>query len=151
MLGIHYRGSAPGIQALLSNEVQMFVSSYGLGAAFLPEGRLKALAVALPERFPALPDVPTMEELGYKDVVISNWWALAVPAGTETEIVSRVEGALEKVLADPAIRSKLPHRAISVMGDGGFWHNGLTSSVGNAVFNKSDNVIVIVDIANVVS
>ncbi|KAA1283640.1 Bug family tripartite tricarboxylate transporter substrate binding protein [Alcaligenes faecalis] len=107
MLGIHYRGSAPGIQALLSNEVQMFVSSYGLGAAFLPEGRLKALAVALPDRFPALPDVPTMEELGYKDVVISNWWALAVPAGTDTEIVAKIEGALEKVLADPEIRKKL--------------------------------------------
>ncbi|MBY6347015.1 tripartite tricarboxylate transporter substrate binding protein [Providencia rettgeri] len=100
MLGIHYRGSAPGIQALLSNEVQMFVSSYGLGAAFLPEGRLKALAVALP-------DVPTMEELGYKDVVISNWWALAVPAGTDAEIVARIEGALEKVLADSEIRKKL--------------------------------------------
>src|SRR5690606_10493373 len=79
----------------------------GLGAAFLPEGKIRALAVALPERFPALPDVPTIDELGYKDVVVSNWWALAAPAGTDARILDQVEKALDKVLADPAIRDKL--------------------------------------------
>jgi indolepyruvate ferredoxin oxidoreductase alpha subunit len=44
-----------------------------------------------------------------------------------------------------ALNVKAGKRAISMMGDGGFWHNGLTSGVGNAVFNKSDNVLVIVD------
>jgi indolepyruvate ferredoxin oxidoreductase alpha subunit len=44
-----------------------------------------------------------------------------------------------------AIRSKLPHRAISVMGDGGFWHNGLTTGVSSAVFNDHDGVLIIVD------
>ena len=44
-----------------------------------------------------------------------------------------------------AIRSKLPHRAISVMGDGGFWHNGLSTGVVNAVFNNHDGVLIIVD------
>ena len=107
MLGIQYRGSAPGVQALIANEVQMFIGGYGLGAAFLPEGKIRALAVALPQRFPALPDVPTIDELGYKDVVVSNWWALAAPAGTDAAIVDKVEQALDKVLADPVIRDKL--------------------------------------------
>ena len=44
-----------------------------------------------------------------------------------------------------AIRSKLPHRAISIMGDGGFWHNGLTTGVTSAVFNDHDGVLIIVD------
>jgi len=44
-----------------------------------------------------------------------------------------------------AIRSKLPHRAISVMGDGGFWHNGLSTGVSSAVFNNHDGVLIIVD------
>jgi len=44
-----------------------------------------------------------------------------------------------------AIRSKLPHRAISIMGDGGFWHNGLSTGVSSAVFNKHDGVLIIVD------
>ncbi len=44
-----------------------------------------------------------------------------------------------------ALNVKAGKRAISMMGDGGFWHNGLTSGVGNAVFNKSDNVLIIVD------
>lgn len=44
-----------------------------------------------------------------------------------------------------AIRSKLPHRAISVMGDGGFWHNGLVTGVSSAVFNDHDGVLIVVD------
>ena len=44
-----------------------------------------------------------------------------------------------------ALNVKAGKRAIAMMGDGGFWHNGLTSGVGNAVFNKSDNVLIIVD------
>jgi indolepyruvate ferredoxin oxidoreductase alpha subunit len=44
-----------------------------------------------------------------------------------------------------ALNAPAARRAIAVMGDGGFWHNGLASSIGNAVFNKSDNVIVVVD------
>ncbi len=47
--------------------------------------------------------------------------------------------------ASSAMRSKLPHRAISVMGDGGFWHNGLTTGVVNSVFNHHDGVLIIVD------
>ena len=44
-----------------------------------------------------------------------------------------------------AFNVKSDKRAIAIIGDGGFWHNGLTSSIGNAVFNKSDNVHIIVD------
>jgi len=43
------------------------------------------------------------------------------------------------------IRAKLPHRAISIMGDGGFWHNGLTTGVASAVFNDHDGILIIVD------
>ena len=47
--------------------------------------------------------------------------------------------------ASSAIRAKLPHRAISIMGDGGFWHNGLTTGVASAVFNRHDGILIIVD------
>jgi indolepyruvate ferredoxin oxidoreductase alpha subunit len=47
--------------------------------------------------------------------------------------------------ASSAIRSKLPHRAISVMGDGGFWHNGLSTGVSSSVFNDHDGVLIVVD------
>lgn len=47
--------------------------------------------------------------------------------------------------ASSAIRAKLPHRAISIMGDGGFWHNGLTTGVASAVYNKHDGILIIVD------
>lgn len=107
MLDIHYRGSAPGVQALLSNEVQMYIGGYGLAAAFLADDKLRAIGIATDERFPALPDVPTLKELGYEDTVISNWWALAAPADTPAEITNKVEAALEKVVSNPAMREKL--------------------------------------------
>ncbi len=58
---------------------------------------------------------------------------------------STIMGYGFSLASSSAIRSKLPHRAISVMGDGGFWHNGLSTGVSSAVFNKHDGVLIIVD------
>lgn len=107
MLDIHYRGSAPGVQALLSGEVQMYIGGYGLASAFLQYDKVRAIGIALDERFPALPDVPTFKELGYEDTVVSNWWALAAPAKTPVEITNKIEAALAKVTSNPELREKL--------------------------------------------
>tara|TARA_R110002110_G_scaffold406421_1_gene626545 strand:- start:393607 stop:395787 length:2181 start_codon:yes stop_codon:yes gene_type:complete len=58
---------------------------------------------------------------------------------------STIMGYGFSLASSSAIRSKLPHRAISVMGDGGFWHNGLTTGVSSAVFNDHDGVLIVVD------
>jgi indolepyruvate ferredoxin oxidoreductase alpha subunit len=58
---------------------------------------------------------------------------------------STIMGYGFSLASSSAIRSKLPHRAISVMGDGGFWHNGLSTGVSSAVFNKHDGVLIVVD------
>lgn len=107
MLDIHYRGSSFGVQALLSNDVQMYIGGYGLAAAFLADNKVNAIGVASDERFPAMPDVPTMNELGLEDVVVSNWWALAAPAGTDEEVTNKIEQALSKVMNNEKIREKL--------------------------------------------
>lgn len=107
MLDIHYRGSSFGVQALLSNDVQMYIGGYGLAAAFLADNKVHAIGVASEKRFPTMPDVPTMDELGLKDVVVSNWWALAAPTGTDKEITHKIEKALLKVMNNENIREKL--------------------------------------------
>ena len=104
MTHIPYRGSAPGVQALLANEVQMYLGGYSVGAAYAPQNRIRALAVAAPERFASMPDVPTLREAGAPDVVLSNWWGLAAPRGVPPEVVDRWSRALNTVLADPAIQ-----------------------------------------------
>lgn len=107
MMAIQYRGAAPAVQALAANEVQVYIGGYGIGATLLPTGKIKAVAVAAPKRLSLLPDVPTTKELGIPDVVVSNWWGLAAPAGTSPEIVAKLSQAVQKALSNPANREQL--------------------------------------------
>jgi tripartite-type tricarboxylate transporter receptor subunit TctC len=104
MTHIAYRGSSPGVQALLANEIQMYIGGYSIAAAYMPQGKVRALAVAAPERFAGLPDVPTAAEAGMPDVVQGNWWGFAAPKGTPPERVARFADVLHEVLALPEVR-----------------------------------------------
>ncbi|WP_313623172.1 tripartite tricarboxylate transporter substrate binding protein [Achromobacter sp.] len=104
MTHIAYRGSAPGVQALLANEIQLYIGGYSIAAAYVPQGRVRALAVAAPERFAGLPDVPTAAQAGMPDAVRGNWWGFAAPKGTPPDRVARFAAALHEVLALPEVR-----------------------------------------------
>jgi tripartite-type tricarboxylate transporter receptor subunit TctC len=73
----------------------------------IADGRLRALAVTGSERVAALKDVPTVVEQGHPDLVVEDWTGLAVKAGTPTEIMTRLNAALNKALAKPKIRQAL--------------------------------------------
>ncbi|MDX3906096.1 MAG: tripartite tricarboxylate transporter substrate binding protein [Pigmentiphaga sp.] len=104
MTHIPYRGSSPGVQALLANEIQLYIGGYGIASAYMPQQRVRALAVASPSRYPGLDQVPTAAEAGMPDVVLSNWWALAAPKGTDPAVVATLSKALSDVLATPQVR-----------------------------------------------
>lgn len=104
MVHIPYKGAQPGVTGLLGNEVQMFLTGYAVAGAHLPGGRIRALAVAAPRRLKALPEVPTAAEAGMPDVVLSNWWGLAAPRGTDPAIVERLAAEIKAVLAQPAMQ-----------------------------------------------
>jgi tripartite-type tricarboxylate transporter receptor subunit TctC len=107
MVHVPYKGSQPGLQALMTNEVQMFIASYGIVIGALKTGKAKALAVSGSERLKPLPAVPTASEVGIPDgVLYSNWWALAAPRGTDSAIVNRLAEAFRSAAADPAIQAK---------------------------------------------
>ncbi|HZQ73525.1 MAG TPA: tripartite tricarboxylate transporter substrate binding protein [Burkholderiales bacterium] len=107
MVHVPYKGSQPGLQALMTNEVQMFIASYGIVIGALKTGKAKALAVSGNERLKPLPDVPTASEVGIPDgVLYSNWWALAGPRGMDGAIVSRLAEEFRAAAADPAIQAK---------------------------------------------
>ncbi|PTN42230.1 tripartite tricarboxylate transporter substrate binding protein [Achromobacter xylosoxidans] len=107
MTHIAYRGSSPGVQALLANEIQMYIGGYSIAAAYMPQGKVRALAVAAPERFAGLPDVPTAAEAGMPDVVQGNWWGFAAPKGTPAPIVQQLSKALQTALRDPQTEKTL--------------------------------------------
>ena len=107
MTHVPFRGNQPAVVALLANEVQMIVHSYGSIAPLLKSGKLRALAVASPERLRALPDVPTTVEAGIPEgVLLSNWWALAAPGGTNADVVNRLAREIRTTLADPELQKR---------------------------------------------
>jgi len=105
MTHIPYRGSSLGVQALLANDIQLYIGGYSVAAAYLPQERVKVLAVASPERYPGLDKVPTAAEAGMPEVVMSNWWGLAAPKGTDPAIIDTWSRALDDVLALPDVQA----------------------------------------------
>ncbi|MCQ9191665.1 tripartite tricarboxylate transporter substrate-binding protein, partial [Escherichia coli] len=73
---------------------------------FLRAGRLRALAVAGPERLAALPKVPTLAELGVAGVDVAQWYGLFAPAGTPTAVIETLNRLLNTVLADPEVMER---------------------------------------------
>ena len=83
---VPYRGAAPAVQDLVAGHVTMMFDILALASAQVTAGKVRALAVAAPQRVPALPDVPTMAEAGLPQLEGGPWFGLLVPAGTPRAI-----------------------------------------------------------------
>ena len=94
---VPYRGGAPLVTALISNEAQFALDNLAPFLPYIQAGKLRALAVAAPKRVDALPDVPTFEELGYPVLNTTSWIGLAAPAGTPDAIVQTLLTAVRTV------------------------------------------------------
>jgi tripartite-type tricarboxylate transporter receptor subunit TctC len=107
MENIVFKGGGEALQALLSGTVQLCSSSLPPAAAHIKAGTLRCLAVTGETRWPDLPDVPTMQEAGYKDFVFATDTVLLAPAKTPPEAVKWLETETLKVLATPEMKEKL--------------------------------------------
>jgi tripartite-type tricarboxylate transporter receptor subunit TctC len=106
MQHVPYRGSAPAMQDLLTNRVQVMFDNLPGSMAHIKAGALRALGVTAGKRSDALPDVPTIGETvpGYEAVV---WYGIVAPKGTPPEIVGTLNSAVNAVLADPKLKARL--------------------------------------------
>jgi tripartite-type tricarboxylate transporter receptor subunit TctC len=102
-----YKGGGDAIQALLSGTAQLSSGSLPPAAPHIKAGTMRCLAVTGEERWPDLPDVPTMVEAGYKDFVFATDTNLLAPAKTPPEIVKWLEAETLKVLGTPEMKEKL--------------------------------------------
>ncbi len=102
-----FKGGGDALQALLSGTVQMCSGSLPPAAAHIKAGTLRCLAVTGENRWPGLPDVPTMAEAGYNDFVLAVDLALLAPAKTPPEAIKWVETETLKILNEPATKEKL--------------------------------------------
>lgn len=100
LLHVPYQGAVPAATDLLGGHVDMMFDSIANATPQIKAGKLRALAVLMPERTPLLPDVPTAAELGYPDMAVPAWFGLLGPAGMPADVVKNVEEAIQKVLGD---------------------------------------------------
>jgi tripartite-type tricarboxylate transporter receptor subunit TctC len=103
---IPYRGTGPQLTDLLSGRTQ--ASSAGMPAlgAHIRAGKLRAIAVGTQQRIPALPEVPTVAEMGYKDFETSQWYGILAPAGTPPDVVRRLQEESFKALRSSAVTER---------------------------------------------
>ncbi len=103
---VPYKGQAPSALDQISGQVQL---AFNTAVTILPHvkaGKLRALAISTRERFPPMPELPTVEEGGVKGFEGSSWQAVVMPAGTPREIVARVYQELAAMLKSPETREK---------------------------------------------
>ncbi len=117
MTHIPYRGTGPQLADLLAGRLQ--ASSAGMPAlgAHIRAGKLRAIAVGTLQRIPALPDVPTVAEMGYKDFETAQWYGMHMPAGTPADIVKRLQEESFKALKSSTVTERFA--TDSAVGGGG--------------------------------
>jgi putative tricarboxylic transport membrane protein len=104
---IAYRGTGPALNDLVAGQVDYMCDQIVNLVPQIQAKTIKAYAVALPERSPALPDVPTTKEAGLPEYEVSAWNAIFTPKGASKDIVMKLNGALVKALNDDGTRKRL--------------------------------------------
>ena len=116
LVHIPYKGGAgPAVIGLLGGETQVMFVTLSSALSFIQAGRLKALAITTSNRIDALPQVPTLVEVGYPEMVSSSWQGVFVPAGTPRPIVDKLHAALLATLSAPEVRQRLAGGGVSVV------------------------------------
>jgi tripartite-type tricarboxylate transporter receptor subunit TctC len=104
---VPYRGGAPAMQDLVGGQIDLMCAEASQTLTYVRGGKMKAFAVMTPTRWPAMPDVPTTDEIGMPGTHISFWHGLWVPKGTPKPVIAKLNGAIVDALADPAVRQRL--------------------------------------------
>ncbi len=104
---VAYRGNGPAMNDLVAGQIDGLCDLAPTAAPQVTAKTIRALMVALPERAAATPDVPTSAEAGLPEYLFSGWNAMFAPKGTPKPVVDTLAAALQKALADPAVRQKI--------------------------------------------
>ena len=114
---VPYRGAQASTQDLLGGRIESMFDSLPSAAPHIRNGVLRAIAVCTAERSPSFPEIPTIAEQGFPQVVTTNWFGIAGPAGVPEDIVARLHAEIVKALAVPAVRARLEGMGVVPGGD----------------------------------
>lgn len=114
---VPFQGAAPILTALTAGHVDAYLGLTSTDIPLHESGRIKILAVSSPSRLPAIPNVPTMKEIGLAGFNADVWFGLFLPKGVPAAVVAAYERALGEAVNDPVYRSTVEKDFVSVMPD----------------------------------
>jgi tripartite-type tricarboxylate transporter receptor subunit TctC len=103
---IPFRGAAQSMPALVAGDTDFAIDNIASYMPLIRAGRVRALAVTSSDRWPTLPDVPTMAESGVKDFIITSWGSVLMPKATPAPIVDKFSAAIRAICADAALQQR---------------------------------------------
>jgi tripartite-type tricarboxylate transporter receptor subunit TctC len=112
---IPYRGASPALTDLIGGRIDFYFSTVPPALAQIQGKTLRGLAVTSKKRIPDLPDVPTVEELGFPDFHATSWYGLVAPAATPAPIIERLSVETRKALDSAVVREKFALEGVQVM------------------------------------
>jgi tripartite-type tricarboxylate transporter receptor subunit TctC len=118
MTSVPYRGGAPALLAVVSNEASLTMAGATQSQPYVVQGQMRGIAVSGPHRFASLPNLPTFRELGWPEPDAGTWQGLLVQSKTPPAMIARLEREIEAVLAEPAIKARVAELGGEVRTDG---------------------------------
>ena len=103
MLHVPFKGTGPALNALLGNEISIYMSTFASALPHVKQGRLRPYAVTTLKRAYLLPDVPAIDEAGVKGFEYAAWYGMFVPSGTPPRIIDKIHRATVGALKDPRV------------------------------------------------
>jgi tripartite-type tricarboxylate transporter receptor subunit TctC len=113
---IPYRGGVPALQAVMNDEVQLFMGSWVAIGPHVKSGRVKVLGVTSARRYSVAPDLPTLQEAGVKDFDVSTWIGALAPARIGAERQQVLHAAVTQSLSQPSVRQTLAQQGLEWVG-----------------------------------
>ena len=115
MIHVPYKGSGPAMTDLVGGQVLMAAETVPAALQQIKAGKLRALAVTTPQRISMLPDVPTVNESGWKDFDVVSTFGVLAPAGTPADVMARLNAELGKIMQDPAAKEQFLQQGVYVL------------------------------------
>jgi tripartite-type tricarboxylate transporter receptor subunit TctC len=114
---VPYRGTTQVLPDLMGGRLNIFFGNISNVLPLVREGKLRAFAVTSKKRSPQIPELPTMEELGFPGYEATAWFGLMGPAGTPKPVIKKIHDETAKLLAMPDVRQKLESLGLQLVGN----------------------------------
>jgi len=112
---IPYKGTGPGVIDTIAGNTQMMVAAVSAVVGHMGNGRLRGLAVSSPKRLPALKDIPTVMEAGYK-YQVNNWHGVIAPKGTPKAVIDKLNSEINKAITNPDFAKRIAQDGLEPAG-----------------------------------